>query len=87
MGLDHHRGTASVGATIASASECLYTLTSSGGSPPLDLRVRVISKLDPALRPARPLVRVPVRRDRLALSSSSAAIAARVRPAGGISFA
>lgn len=35
--------------------------------PPLDLGVRVITKLDPALRAVRPLVRVPVRRrDRLA---------------------
>jgi len=47
-------------------SERLDTPTSAARPPPLDLRVRVIIKLDLALGAVRPLVRVPVR-DGLAL--------------------
>jgi hypothetical protein len=58
-GLDHRPGTISVGATIAIPSERFDTLTSAGGPPPLDLHVRVVSKLDPTLQ-----FGFPVRRNR-----------------------
>ena len=59
LGLGHRPGTISVGATIAIPSERFDTLTSAGGPPPLDLHVRVVSKLDPTLQ-----FGFPVRRNR-----------------------
>jgi hypothetical protein len=48
-GLDHRPDTISVGATIAIPSKRFDMLMSAGGPPPLDLQVRVVSKLDPTL--------------------------------------
>ena len=46
--------------TVAVLPEHLHLLTSAARPPPLDLAIRIIVELDPALRTVGPLVRVPV---------------------------
>jgi hypothetical protein len=53
--------------------------SAAGRPPPFDLGVRVVIKLDAALRPVRPLIRVPVR-DRPALELGRHRDAHRVVP-------
>lgn len=48
------------GITAGGPSKRLHLLSSTARPPPLDLAVRIVFELDPALRAVRPLVRIPV---------------------------
>ena len=47
--------------------ELIDLLAPAVGPPPLDLGIRIIAELCPVLLPVRPLIRVPLRGDRLTL--------------------